>query len=49
MYENVSQEKSTRFYKVCVHNSPIVKLLFHTKFYALLRRGFSRKFPKRAL
>ena len=47
-YENEFQEKSTRFQKIkiCVHNTSIIKLLFHTKICALLRRPFSQKFLK---
>ena len=39
-YENAFQEKSTTFknIKVCFHNSPVIKLLFHAKICALLRR-----------
>ena len=36
-------------YQICVHNSPIIKLLFQTKICALIRRGFPRKFSKRGL
>ena len=32
--------------KACVHNVPIIKLLFYTKISTPLRSGFSRKFPK---
>ena len=34
---------------LCAHNSPIIKLLFYTKIWALLRRRFSQKFPVRGL
>ena len=45
------KKKSTRFLKIkaCVHNSPIIDLLFHTKISTVLRRGFSQKFRKSAL
>ena len=37
------------YIKVCVHITPITKLLFHRKICALLCRHFSQKFPKHGL